>query len=241
MDGDDDEPDVQGPGLLRASVLVPWAIPTAVTAKLWFFMFAFDGIVNGCSAPSILWTGDAWPARFAIIVADVWKTTPFMALLILAGLQIIPGEVYEAAKIDGATPWQTLHPDHPAAGAGRALLVAVLFRMLDVLRIYDLPAILTGGGATAPPRCRSWSSTRSDQGSTAPRRCRPSPSCSSSWSRFLLREALAGPTWSGPSSRSRRGRADDGIDNQREPGRATARRDRGRRAGGASPRATVRS
>ena len=134
----------RGRGLLRASVLVPWAIPTAVTAKLWFFIFAFEGIANSLLHTEILWTGSKWPARFAVVVADVWKTTPFIALLILAGLQIIPADVYEAAKVDGATAWQrftriTLPLVRPA------LLVAILFRTLDVLRIFDLPYILTGG------------------------------------------------------------------------------------------------
>jgi multiple sugar transport system permease protein len=134
----------KGRGLLRASVLVPWSIPTAVTAKLWFFIFAFDGIANSLLHTEILWTGSQWPARFAVVIADVWKTTPFIALLILAGLQIIPADVYEAAKVDGATAWQrftriTLPLVKPA------LLVAILFRTLDVLRIFDLPYILTGG------------------------------------------------------------------------------------------------
>jgi multiple sugar transport system permease protein len=134
----------KGRGLLRASVLVPWAIPTAVTAKLWFFIFAFEGIANRLLSAEILWTGSQWPARFAVIIADVWKTTPFIALLILAGLQVIPEDVYEAAKVDGATKWQrftqiTLPLVRPA------LMVAILFRVLDVLRIFDLPYILTGG------------------------------------------------------------------------------------------------
>jgi len=134
----------KGRGLMRASVLVPWAIPTAVTAKLWFFIFAFQGIANSLLHTEILWTGSQWPARFAVVIADVWKTTPFIALLILAGLQIIPADVYEAAKVDGATAWQrftriTLPLVRPA------LLVAILFRTLDVLRIFDLPYILTGG------------------------------------------------------------------------------------------------
>ena len=94
----------RGRGLLRASVLVPWAIPTAVTAKLWFFIFAYEGIANYLLHTQILWTGSQWPARFAVVIADVWKTTPFIALLILAGLQIIPADVYEAAKVDGASP-----------------------------------------------------------------------------------------------------------------------------------------
>ena len=134
----------RGRALIRAAVLVPWAIPTAVTAKLFFFMFAFEGVVNKLFGTQILWTGSEWPAKWAIIISDVWKTTPFMALLILAGLQLIPDEVYEAAKVDGASTWQrftqiTLPLVKPA------LMVAILFRTLDVLRMYDLPAIMTGG------------------------------------------------------------------------------------------------
>jgi multiple sugar transport system permease protein len=134
----------RGRSLVRAAVLVPWAIPTAVTAKLWFFIFAFEGVANKLFNTQILWTGSEWPAKWAIIIADVWKTTPFMALLILAGLQLIPDEVYEAAKVDGASAWQrftqiTLPLVKPA------LMVAILFRVLDALRMYDLPAIMTGG------------------------------------------------------------------------------------------------
>jgi ABC-type sugar transport system permease subunit len=135
----------KGRAILRAAVLIPWAIPTAVTAKLFYFIFAYDGIANHLLHTHILWTGDAWPARFAIIIADVWKTTPFMALLILAGLQVIPTEVYEAGAIDGASKWQQFRLiTLPLVKT--ALMVAVLFRTLDVLRIFDLPWILTGGG-----------------------------------------------------------------------------------------------
>jgi multiple sugar transport system permease protein len=135
----------RGRSAVRAAVLVPWAIPTAVTAKLWFFIFAFEGIANKLFGQQILWTGSEWPARWAIIISDVWKTTPFMALLILAGLQLIPDEVYEAAKVDGASALQrftqiTLPLVRPA------LMVAVLFRMLDALRMFDLPYIMTQGG-----------------------------------------------------------------------------------------------
>jgi ABC-type sugar transport system permease subunit len=134
----------KGRALLRAAVLIPWAIPTAVTARLWEFMFQYDGVVNRVLGTGILWTSDEWPARFAVIAADVWKTTPFMALLLLAGLQVIPNDVYEAAKVDGASAWQrftqiTLPLLKPA------LLVAVLFRTMDALRMYDLPAIMTQG------------------------------------------------------------------------------------------------
>lgn len=139
----------RGRGLVRAAILVPWAIPTAVTAKLWYFIFAYDGIANHllglAGIDPLLWTGDTWPARFAVIIADVWKTTPFMALLILAGLQLISAQVYEAAQIDGSSRWQTFtRITLPMIKV--PLMVAVLFRTLDVLRIFDLPYILTGGG-----------------------------------------------------------------------------------------------
>jgi ABC-type sugar transport system permease subunit len=135
----------RGRGILRAAVLVPWAIPTAVTAKLWYFIFDPSGVLNTILGTQILWTSDLWAARWAIIIADTWKTTPFMALLILAGLQLIPEDTYEAARMDGASKVQTffritlplLKP---------ALVVAILFRTLDALRMYDLPQILTGGG-----------------------------------------------------------------------------------------------
>jgi ABC-type sugar transport system permease subunit len=135
----------RGRGILRAAVLVPWAIPTAVTAKLFFFIFATSGIVNALLNSQIIWGADLWASRVAIIIADTWKTTPFMALLILAGLQLIPEDTYEAARMDGASTVQTffritlplLRP---------ALVVAILFRTLDALRMYDLPYILTGGG-----------------------------------------------------------------------------------------------
>lgn len=138
-----------GRSLLRASVLIPWAIPTAVTAKLWFFIFDRNGVLNSMLGVDIGWIQDRWPALFSVIIADVWKTTPFMALLILAGLQMIPQDVYEAAKVDGASAWQrftqiTLPLVKPA------LMVAVLFRTLDVLRMYDLPAILQGTSGASP-------------------------------------------------------------------------------------------
>lgn len=138
-----------GRGLLRAAVLIPWAIPTAVTAKLWQFIFAPDGIINSVTGLDIAWTTDPWAARFAVIVADVWKTAPFMALLILAGLQMVPQGVYEAARVDGASRWQqftkiTLPLIRPA------LMVAILFRTLDALRMYDLPVIMISSSANSP-------------------------------------------------------------------------------------------
>ena len=137
-----------GRGLLRASVLVPWAIPTAVTAKLWAFIFAPQGIVNSLTGVQTQWTTGTWELLTAVIVADVWKTTPFVALLIMAGLQMIPKDVYDAARMDGASRWQqftsiTLPLVKPA------LMVAILFRLLDALRMYDLPAIMQGNTSGA--------------------------------------------------------------------------------------------
>jgi ABC-type sugar transport system permease subunit len=134
----------KGRALVRAVILIPWAIPTAVTAKLWSVVFDPQGILNSVLHTDFQWTSEKWPARFAIVIADTWKTTPFIALLILAGLQGISADLYESAKLDGATAWQrftkiTLPLVKPA------LAVAVIFRALDALRMYDLPAILTGG------------------------------------------------------------------------------------------------
>ena len=145
--------DFAGRGMLRAAVLIPWAIPTAVTAKLWKFIFADYGIANKMLAPftdeAIRWTTDPWAARGAVVVADVWKTAPFMALLILAGLQMIPKDVHEAARVDGATTWQRfLHITLPLVKP--ALMVAILFRTLDALRMYDLPVIMISSSSNSP-------------------------------------------------------------------------------------------
>jgi multiple sugar transport system permease protein len=135
----------RGQGLLRTTVLVPWAVLTVVTAVMWRTMFVSPyGFVNTILGTQTVWLGSEPQALIVIILADVWKTAPFMALLILAGLQVIPGEVYEAAEVDGASAWQrftriTLPLVMPA------ILVALIFRTLDALRIFDLPFVLTGG------------------------------------------------------------------------------------------------
>ncbi|ADB30371.1 binding-protein-dependent transport systems inner membrane component [Kribbella flavida DSM 17836] len=133
----------KGRGIVRASILVPWAIPTVVSALLWKWIFQADGAANALLGQQILWSTEGWQSVLSVIVADTWKTAPFIGLLVLAGLQTIPDEVYEAAKVDGASPWQqfvriTLPLVKPA------LLVAVLFRILDTLRIFDLPYVLVG-------------------------------------------------------------------------------------------------
>ncbi|MFH5824784.1 carbohydrate ABC transporter permease [Georgenia sp. AZ-5] len=133
----------RGRAFLRASILVPWAVPTAVSGLLWRWIFQSDGIANDLLGQQVLWTADGPAAPFAVIIAEVWKTAPFIGLLVLAGLQVIPGEVYEAAQLDGAGRWRqfwsiTLPLVKPA------LLVAVLFRILDALRMFDLPFVLIG-------------------------------------------------------------------------------------------------
>ena len=135
----------KGQGLLRTVVLVPWAILTVVTAVMWRTIFESpQGFVNQILGGDTVWLGSEPQALIVIIIADVWKTAPFMALLILAGLQVIPSDIYEAAKVDGATAWQrfrkiTLPLLTPA------ILVALIFRTLDALRIFDLPYVLTKG------------------------------------------------------------------------------------------------
>ncbi len=135
----------KGQGLVRAAILVPWAIPTIVSAKMWGLIFDADGVANRLIGQQVLWLADGPQSQWAIIIADVWKTAPFIGLLTLAGLQTIPAEVYEAAKVDGASAWQqftriTLPMVKPA------LVVAVLFRTLDTMRMFDLPAGMIGFG-----------------------------------------------------------------------------------------------
>ena len=140
----------KGRGLLRTVVLVPWAVLTVVSAITWRTLFE----PNLGLAPQILdvfgiggdivWLGQEGYAMAVMILADVWKTAPFMALLLLAGLQVIPDDVYDAAKVDGATTWQRFRRITVPL-LMPAILVALIFRTLDALRIFDLPYVLTGG------------------------------------------------------------------------------------------------
>ena len=139
----------RGRMLVRAAVLVPWAIPTIVSAKLWGWMLHDQfGLVNnwlrslGIIDHNIAWTASPQWAMWTVIFVDVWKTVPFMTLLILAALQTVPKDCYEAAKVDGISPWRvfwkiTLPFIRPA------LMVAVIFRLLDALRVFDLIYVLT--------------------------------------------------------------------------------------------------
>lgn len=143
----------KGRGLVRAAILIPWAIPTIVSAKMWSWMLNDQfGIINdimlnlGLISQKIAWTASVDTAMYAVLMVDIWKTTPFMALLILAGLQMVPRDIYEAAKLDGINPVKvffkiTLPLIRPA------LAVAIIFRMLDALRIFDLVYVLTPNSA----------------------------------------------------------------------------------------------
>jgi trehalose/maltose transport system permease protein len=132
----------RGRGLVRAAILVPWAFPTVISAVMWRLMFQDRiGIIQyvastiGIVSEPIL--ADRTLLLIAAILVDVWKTTPFMALLLLAGLQVIPGDVYEAARVDGANVYQRFFQITLPLLKG-AILVAVLFRTLDSYRVYDL-------------------------------------------------------------------------------------------------------
>jgi trehalose/maltose transport system permease protein len=140
----------RGRGLLRAAVLIPWAIPTVVSAQMWSWMFNdVFGVINHVLVglylieQPIAWTASPDTALIAVIMVDVWKTTPFMALLLLAGLQMLPQECYESARIDGVHPLKVfLKVTLPLLKP--ALMVAVIFRVLDALRIFDLIYVMTG-------------------------------------------------------------------------------------------------
>jgi trehalose/maltose transport system permease protein len=140
----------RGRGLLRAAVLIPWAIPTVVSAQMWAWMFNdVFGVINhallalGLIAAPIAWIASPDTALIAVIIVDVWKTTPFMALLLLAGLQMLPQECYESARVDGVHPIKVfLKVTLPLLKP--ALMVAIIFRVLDALRIFDLIYVMTG-------------------------------------------------------------------------------------------------
>lgn len=132
----------RGRGLARVVVLLPWALPTVVAALVWRFMFESQGIAGILYED---WLSRPLAAWVPIVLGDVWKSTPFVALLLLAGLQGIDSSLYEAARMDGATRWRrftevTLPQLRPA------ITVALVFRTMDAFRVFDLVYVLTGGG-----------------------------------------------------------------------------------------------
>ncbi|ATU93555.1 ABC transporter permease [Phyllobacterium zundukense] len=141
-----------GRSIVRAAMLVPWAMPTVVTSKMFGWLFdGQHGLINyllrsvGLISENVNWYGSVDNALGTIIFADVWKTAPFMALLILAGLQTVPKSLIEAAHMDGTNAWQTFwHIRLPLLLP--TMLIAGLFRALDAFRVFDLVYVLTGGG-----------------------------------------------------------------------------------------------
>jgi ABC-type sugar transport system permease subunit len=142
----------RGRGIVRAAVLIPWAVPTVVSAELWRTMFdPQQGFVNfvltklHLPLATTTWLDSTWTAWTAILIADAWRNTPFIAIVLLAGLQVIPGDIYEAAKIDGANAWNTFRRlTLPLLKP--ALMVALLFRTIQSFMIFDVVYIVTGGG-----------------------------------------------------------------------------------------------
>ncbi len=143
--------------LVRTAVLLPWAIPTVVAALVWRFMFespagVATAVLAGLGLAAPTWFADALAAWVPLVLADAWKTTPFVALLLLAGLQQIDRSLYEAADVDGAGSWRQF-VDVTLPMLRPALLVAFLFRTLDAFRVFDVVFVMTGGGpgtATEP-------------------------------------------------------------------------------------------
>jgi len=142
---------IKGRSLLRAALLIPWAIPTVVTSQMWRFIMSDNyGLLNlalfGHEVTAYqAWLADPFWSLAAVILADVWKTSSFAALILLAGLQTIPEELYEAARIDGAGSWRRLwHITLPALKP--ALALALLFRTMDAFRVFDLVFVMTQGG-----------------------------------------------------------------------------------------------
>ncbi|WP_039717513.1 carbohydrate ABC transporter permease [Scytonema millei] len=142
----------KGRGIVRTITLIPWALPTAVMGVAWAWIFNDQyGVVNdilrrlGFIETGISWLGNPTLAMIAVILADVWKTTPFIALLLLAGLQSIPGDLYEAHSLDGATPWQSFWKITVPLLMPQ-IIVSLLFRFAQAFAIFDLIQVMTGGG-----------------------------------------------------------------------------------------------
>ena len=131
---------------VRTLILLPWAIPTVVSAKMWEWIFNPEfGVLNFLLGTKVNWLGSPWLAMLAAIFADVWKTTPFVAILLLAGLQVIPRELYQAARVDGAGTWDLFWKiTFPLLKP--VLLVVLIFRTLDAWRVFDVIYVLTAGG-----------------------------------------------------------------------------------------------
>lgn len=141
-----------GRGFVRTATLIPWALPTAVMGLAWAWIFNDQyGVVNdillrlGIIQEGITWLGEPGSAMISLIIADVWKTTPFIALILLAGLQSIPRDLYEAHAMDGANPWQSFRQITLPLLAPQ-ILISLLFRFAQSFGVFDLVQVMTGGG-----------------------------------------------------------------------------------------------
>ncbi|UCE30305.1 MAG: sugar ABC transporter permease, partial [Burkholderiales bacterium] len=136
----------RGRALMYGIVLLPWAVPTAVSARMWEWMYNAEiGVLNHLLGTPVNWLGSPGWAMHAAIAMDVWKSTPFVALLLVAALQGIPADLYRAAAVDGARGW-TLLRRITLPLLAPVMLVAVVFRAIDAFRVFDAIYVLTGGG-----------------------------------------------------------------------------------------------
>ncbi len=142
----------RGRGIVRTIAILPWALPTALIALAWTWIFNDQyGVVNdillrlGLIQSGINWLGNPTLAMVSVVIADVWKTTPFISILLLAGLQSISQDLYEAQAIDGATPWQSFRKITLPLLMPQ-IVIALLFRLAQAFGIFDLIAVMTGGG-----------------------------------------------------------------------------------------------
>lgn len=142
----------RGRSLVRTAAIIPWALPTALIGLAWAWIFNDQfGIVNdillrlGLIKTGINWLGEPTLALVSVVIADVWKTTPFISILLLAGLQSISPDLYEAHSIDGATPWQSFYKITLPLLMPQ-ILIALLFRFAQSFGVFDLIAVMTGGG-----------------------------------------------------------------------------------------------
>jgi multiple sugar transport system permease protein len=142
----------RGRGVVRTIAIIPWALPTAIMGLAWAWIFNDQyGVVNdllqrlGLIQTGISWLGEPTLAMIALIIADVWKTTPFISIILLAGLQSIPQDLYEAHSMDGANPWQSFYQITLPLLMPQ-ILIALLFRFAQAFGIFDLVQVMTGGG-----------------------------------------------------------------------------------------------
>lgn len=136
----------RGKGLMRTIILIPWAIPTVVSAKMWEWLYNPDfGLFNYLLGEKMNWLGSPFLALNAAVFMDIWKTTPFVVLLLMAGLQTIPKDLFQAARVDGASPW-TIFRKVTLPLLKPVILIVLIFRTLDAFRVFDAIYVLTGGG-----------------------------------------------------------------------------------------------